>query len=86
MREGIILKLTVNLTQFSSSSYYTAHHYLGSKGFRLAPNGTNLGLWKIIFLNDASLMIQIFIAFDITVIFQSPRFVPFGANLTHFGT
>ena len=65
---------------------------------RLAPDGINLGLFKIRFSTDWPEMGQIWdflrsvsVHFGaprqnvLNLILKSPRFVPFGANLIHFG-
>ena len=46
----------------------------------LAPNGTNLGLLRSVSVHFGSVS-QIVLK----LILKSPRFVPFGASLTHFG-
>ena len=49
---------------------------------RLAPNGTNLGLFKISFLFILARCAKM----NRKLILKSPRFVPFGTNLTLFET
>ena len=49
---------------------------------RLPPNGTNLGLFQIRFQYILARRAKMYC----NLIWKSPRFVPFGANLTHFGS
>ena len=52
------------------------------KWVRLAPNGTNPGLFQIRFQYILARRAKMYW----NLIWKSPGFVPFGANLTHFGS
>ena len=70
-----------DLTGLLNRSCNTRMADLGQRWVRLAPNGTNSGLSQITFQYILARRAKIYG----NVIWKSPGFVSFGANLTNFG-